>query len=403
MTVRLFKPEDHVPYRGVRNLVLWGTNDVREQMKNPLAHAVSDDNIRIGAFDEKDVLQSAITIVPFTFRMNGHEVKMGGIGAVVTLPEARGMGLVRKIMDMAFPVMLKNGQTFSFLYPFSYDYYRKFGYEMCQFNNNVNIPTGQFSGYTFPKNIRPHNPEDDITPFMDIYAHFAQDRNLSVVRSKKDWEDMLNRDPFKNHEFTYLNRDENGKPNAYILYHPARRENVQGTALHRLAIKELCWTTPRGLHDIFGFINKLSPEYDSVDWKVPCDINIHALFPDPYVLSYKRDGGGGMNRILDVTAGLSTLRAPQGSGKLALQITDAYWPSNSGTYTVEWESGHLTARKTDVFCVDMATGIETLAQLVTGSLTPEECMYKKDTKIYSNHTQLTTLFPKQKLHISEYF
>jgi len=403
MTIRTLLPEDYVPYRGICTSVLWGTEDIRSLMQNPTAHVKDDAATRLGAFDDNGTLLSAMRILPYTMRMNGNDVKMGGIASVVTSPEARGMGLVRKLMHTAFETMLSNGQNFSYLYPFSYEYYRKFGYELCHVYNNVNIPINQFSGYSFPKNLKAHEPGDDITPFMNIYESFAKDRNLAFVRNKQDWQNMLNRDPYKNHEFTYLNRDENGEANAYILYSPAHRGLSQVYAGYRVAIKELCWKTPAGLHDIFGFISKLSPEYDSVDWKVPCDVNIHAIFPNAFNLGYKREGGGGMSRILDVVAGLSTLRAPDVNGKLALQITDVFWPGNSGIYEVEFENGHLTARKTTTAAIDMATDIETLVQLVTGSFTPEECLYKKSTQIFSNYELITKLFPKQKLHMTETF
>jgi len=402
INIRPLRPEDHVQYRGIRNLVLWGTDDVREQMKDPLAHAVCNDNVYIGAFDEGSILQSAMAVEPYTIRMNGQDVKMGGIASVVTRPEARGMGIIRKIFDAAFRIMLENGQTFSYLFPFSHRYYHKFGYEVCSFNNHATIPVNQFGAYPFPKNFKQHEPDDDIAPFMEIYRTFTTSRNLSFVRDEKAWQNMLNRDPYKNHEFTYLNRDENGNANAYVLYCPVNKEGAAGAPWHRVSIKELCWTTPSGLHDIFGFFAKLSPEYDSVEWKLPCDINVHALFPDVASIGYTRNGGG-MNRILDVVSALSTLSAPCGSGNLNLQITDAFWPGNSGTYTVEWEGSKLAACKTNSSNVDMATGIETLTQLVTGSLTTEECIYKKDTKIYSNHAQLLNLFPKQKLHMTEAF
>jgi len=400
MTIRHLKPEEYVHYRGIGRLVLWGKDDIRQQMKDPMAHAPNDDSVRLGAFDDKGILQSGMTIEPYTIRMNGRDVKMGGVAGVLTRPNARGQGLARKIFEVAFKQMIEDGQTFSFLFPFSRQYYRKFGYELCSFNNIATIPIDQFSGYPYPQNIQQHEPDDDITPFMQIYEQFAENRNLSIVRDSKRWQTMLNRDPYKNYEFTYLNRDENGTPNAYVLYSPILIEGASSEPWHRMLIKELCWTTPAGLHNIFGFLAKLSPEYASVQWKVPCGINAHSLFPGKISLT---ETGDGMNRILDVTAGLSTLRAPQGSGKLNLEITDTFWSSNSGTYVVEWESGNLTVNKTTSSNIDMATGIETLAQLVPGLLTPEECMYKSDTTIYNNHTQLLQLFPKQKLHMTETF
>jgi len=390
MEIRKLKPEEHIQYEGLCLSVFFDTarRDIRQQKQDPLAHASNGNDVRIGAVDANGRLQSALAVIPYTMRMNGKDVKMGGIGGVVTLPEARGQGLVRKIMDLAFEEMQDAGQVFSFLYPFSYGYYRKFGYEMCLPYNKVTIPIEQFTGYPFPQNITPYEPGNSITPFVEIYEAFTRNRNLAIKRDTKTWEHLLNRDPYQNLEFTYLVQD------AYILYSVDRSGDGS-----RVDIKELCWRTPTGLRDIFGFLGKLGAEFNAVLWNAPCDINIHALFPEGYDLTW-RVNAVGMNRIVDVTAALATLRAPHGNGEVIIDVADAYRPANSGLYAVQWESGNLTAAKTTSGTADITTSIQTLAQLVTGYITPQEAGYKQDTTIYNNISQL---FTKQNLFLTERF
>ena len=404
MEIRKISPVERIQYHGICSTVFldMGRSDIRAQLQDPQAHVKDDDrdeDNRWGAFDATGKLHSAIVVNPYTMLMNGKHVKMGGIGGVVTRPESRGQGLIRKIMDAAFPAMLEKGQTFSFLYPFSYSYYRMFGYDVGYAYNSVNIPLKEMQGYAYPKNMEPFEPGDDITPYVEIYEEFTRDRNLAIVRGKDAWNWMLDRDPYKNLQFTFLHRDANGKGDAYILY------GVQkgGDRGNTIKIRELCWRTPEGLHSVFGFIARLSSEFGSVDWNAPDDINVHALFPESYSVSWRKNACG-MNRILDVAAGLSTLRAPVGvaNGKVTLDIVDKYWKDNTGKYTVQWEDGNLSVAKggNDV---ELATGVETLCQLVSGYMTPEEVALKKDTTVYSNRFLLGQLFPKQKLHLVERF
>ena len=405
MIIRKMTPAEQIEYSGICSIAFLykASADIRAQMKDPQAHIKDNDNgdeDRWGAFDDNGKMHSALIVNHYDMLMNGKAVKMGGIGGVVTLPESRGQGLIRKIFDAAFPAMLENGQTFSFLYPFSYSYYRMFGYEMCYTYNSVNIPIAEIKGYPYPKNIKSFEPGDDIAPFAEIYEAFTHDRNLAMVRDEDAWKEMLNRDPYKELKFTYLNHDDRGKADAYVLY-GVQKNDEHG---NRLKIKELCWRTVEGLHSIFGFFSKLGSEYDSIDWNAPDDINVHALFPEAYDVKWSKNASG-MNRILDVTAGLSTLRTPAmgGNGKLTLDIADKYWGDNSGKYTVQWEDGKLTVRKATTGDAAMATSVETLAQLVTGYMSPEEVALKTDTTIYSNHLLLSQLFPKQKLHMTERF
>ena len=403
MIIRRIAPAERIQYSGICSTVFFDMerSDIRAQMKDPQAHVEDDDgDDRWGAFDTGGKLHSAMVVNHYNMLMNGKAVKMGGIGGVVTRPESRGLGLIRKIFDAAFPVMLENGQTFSFLYPFSYSYYRNFGYEMCYAYNSVNIPIAEIRGYAYPRNIEPYEPGDDIAPYAEIYETFTRHRNLAIVRDKDAWEQILDRDPYKDLKFTFLNRDAQGKADAYVLY-GVHKNDEHG---NRIKIRELCWRTSEGLHSIFGFFAKLGSEFDSVDWNAPDDVNVHALFPEAYDVSWRKNACG-MNRILDVNAGLSALRAPEGvgNGKLTLDIVDKYWSDNSGKYTVQWEDGNLISRKTTSSDAAMATSVETLAQLVTGYMSPEEVMLKNDTAIYSSRLKLSQLFPKQKLHMVERF
>jgi len=403
MIIRRIAPVEQVQYNGICSTVFFdiGRSDIRAHMKDPQAHIKDeDDDDRWGAFDDDGKMHSAMVVNHYDMLMNGKKVKMGGIGGVVTRPESRGKGLIRKIFDAAFPAMLENGQTFSFLYPFSYSYYRNFGYEMCYAYNSVNIPIAEMQGYAYPQNIEPFEPGDDISPYAEIYETFVRSRNLAIVRDKDAWQKILDRDPYKDLKFTFLNRDAQGKADAYVLY-GVHKNDEHG---NRAKIRELCWRTPEGLHSIFGFFAKLGSEFDSVDWNAPDDVSVHALFPEAYDISWRKNACG-MNRILDVTTGLSTLRAPVGvgNGKLTVDIIDAYWKDNTGKYIVQWEDGNVTVQKTTECGAAMATSVETLAQLVTGYISPEEAMLKKDTTIYDSYLQLSQLFPKQKLHMVERF
>lgn len=402
MEIRKLKPEEHVHYAGISHTVFYGDEriDIREMMKNPLDNQDKAEAERWGYFDNNHCLQSAVTAIPYTIRMNGKDVKMAGIGNVVTRPEYRGAGCVRQIFENVFAEMLEKEQVFSFLYPFSYAYYRKFGYEVGLSYNRWSFPPAQLARFPYPKNIAAHRPGDDIQPYAQIYRAFAKDRNWAVVRSQKNWDDLLARDPYKKLEFTFLVRDDLGNGIAYILY-----DCVKGEVGHvgTMEIKELCWATPEGFQQMLGFIGKLSPEVETVHWhSTPCDVNFHALCPDPYDVSLNVLSSG-MGRIVDVQAGLQTLIAPTGSGRVYVDIVDKYWQTNAGTYAIEWESENLTVTKQPSASPDMSTSVETLAQLITGYLSANEAIYKTCTTMHGAYENLNALFPKKQLYLAERF
>ena len=79
-----------------------------------------------------DPVSSGMVIHSFDVWFDGSLVKATGVGGVATLPESRGSGGIRKIFEALMPEWYRDGVTFSVLYPFSHEFYRQFGYELCQ-------------------------------------------------------------------------------------------------------------------------------------------------------------------------------------------------------------------------------------------------------------------------------
>jgi predicted acetyltransferase len=407
MEIRKITPEERIHYSAICQVCFLDTRrrDIREALRNPPEEEAPDWGGRKGApvwaAFEKGKMLSGLTVNPYVIRMNGHEVKMGGIGAVVTLPEARGKGLIRRINRPVFDAMREEGQVYSFLYPFSFDYYRKFGYEHCYARRNAIIPIKEFAKFPYPERFTAHEPEDSHEPYARIYGEFTRNYNLAVVRDESNWKWMLNRDPYMKLQFTYLNYDASGNPNAYVLYETEVRGH-EGS--HAIKIREMCWTSPEGLFAVFGFFGKLGSEYRVVKWNVPYGVNVQAILPDAYDVDWKINAAG-MNRIVDVPAVLAMQPAPAGSGRVSIGVSDAFCPENTGLYRLEWEDGHLTVGKhAEAFThADMETNVTTLAQLTTGYINASEARFRSDTVIRGDVDMLNALFPKKDLYIMEGF
>jgi predicted acetyltransferase len=148
-------------------------------------------------------------------------------------------------------------------------------------------------------------------------------------------------------------------------------------------------------------LSRLGAEFEYVIWNAP--VNIPAIFPEGHDLEWRREIIG-MNRIVNVSAALSTLQPPEKNGKITISVTDKFLPSNTGTYIAEWESGALSVKKSSAKSApDIETSVETLAQLAAGYITPETAICKKDTIIRGAFSDLCALFPKRHLYMTERF
>src|SRR2546421_6453380 len=83
---------------------------------------------RFGVF-EGGRLQASMRILPFEMFFGEERRPCGGIAGVACEPAARGRGYAGALLDRSLELMRERGQYLSSLWPFSFAYYRKFGWE----------------------------------------------------------------------------------------------------------------------------------------------------------------------------------------------------------------------------------------------------------------------------------
>jgi predicted acetyltransferase len=338
-------------------------------------------------------------VIDYDVRYDGHTVGMTGIGGVSTLPEARIGGYIRKIFEQALPLAREQGKVFSYLYPFSFAFYRKFGYELCCQPNKISAPAKTFREYKFTGGITAYAPGDDLTPYIDVYNKFIEDKNVVLDRDEGLMRSRVDHNPYTTQRYAYLHRDADGTPDAYILF----GADKHGGGEIAMTIRELIWTTPDALHAMFGFIGALSPQFSSVEWNAPRSVNIAAMFADSYEFSVSRPMNG-MNRVLNVPKALELIKAPSFNSKAVIKVADKFMPVNDGAYHLEWENGIITkAALTDTAMPDLECDVETLAQLVTGFIDLNEARHKKGVAVHGGEEALRNLFIRKDICIYDYF
>src|SRR5699024_9273156 len=68
---------------------------------------------------QEDQLAAKMHVIPLSSYIHGKEFKMGGISSVATWPEYRRQGKVKDLLYHGLQQMKQDGQTISFLHPFS--------------------------------------------------------------------------------------------------------------------------------------------------------------------------------------------------------------------------------------------------------------------------------------------
>lgn len=168
-------------------------------------------------------LAAKLYIHPLRIFLGTQSVSMGGIGSVATWPEYRRQGLVAKLIRHALKVMKRDGQYVSMLAPFSFGFYRKYGWEYCIERKTYEIETARLRyGSVAPGTMRAvEHPKHSWNSLGPLYRQYAA-RYAGMLDREEDWWKSRVIGSKKGRVSVY--HDETGARQGYIYYHVENRE-----------------------------------------------------------------------------------------------------------------------------------------------------------------------------------
>ena len=399
MEIRSIKPEEKILTEKIESIAFLFKRDfsVAGETGNGSEEAAEAYKTGRAAFDEDGKMCSCFQLMPFDVSFDGGSVPMGGIGGVASLPEEREKSSIRGIFEYSMKEMYEKGYVFSYLYPFSHFFYRKFGYELNMTVINYSIPLSDFKQSIQTGKLKMYTKDMDACEIKSVYEEYIKDKNLAVKRTDKLWKRFLEKDPYKDGVYLYIWYDANNRARGYIQFSscaiPGSKSNMQ--------VSELVWLDRGAFEGIFAFVGRLTAQMERMIWKAPSFVNLLPLFPEPYDVKQEIMTCG-MNRIVNVEKALRLMYVPEDAGEVVIGVEDSFFPVNSGNYRIAWENGvHSVGRSGK--SPDMSCDVQTLSQLVTGFLTVEELKLAGRLDIKENEKLLSKVFTRKKLFINNYF
>ncbi len=352
-----------------------------------------------GAFDEHGKMIAITQCEPHYMWLDGVGVKSGGIANVACLPENRRSGLIRETIKLALGTIYEEGYVMSYLYPFSYPYYRKFGYELCNEmyrleaspKDLVNIP---FEGTA--KQFEPGDSGSDPCDIIEIYNIFSEKYNIMLDRDAWQWEKKLEHNPVTSKTRTYVIYDKDTKARAYFTY-DYDRDGVTA----ELSIKDLAWTDYEAMNMLFAFIGRFAGNVIKISFHLPPDMVPSYLWQEPRDCEIFYEPSG-MARIVNAKKALETFKKPGDEGNFTIKINDDFMEQNNKSYKVSWKNGKSKAKEYDGEC-DIECSIMALTQILTGFVGLEQAETRSDLTIINNSDLLTQTFPKKMVYIADFF
>ncbi|HPZ53077.1 MAG TPA: GNAT family N-acetyltransferase, partial [Clostridia bacterium] len=331
----------------------------------------------------------------------GKYIKAMTVGGVATEPEYRRKGFVRKMFQMAFNDAISKGACASFLHPFSFSYYRKFGYEKVADQLIVEFPMNKLSHIPRESNLHLLKGSDRLEDVISIYNEFALKRNIMFYRHNGR-HFFTNPDRFKGS--TYIWYDKDGKPSSYISLSVENYYHVNHMRSINLNVYEMAFTSKESLLKLFGFMRMFEGENDTVK------IHNYAMSPEIDLIlrhyihtTYKRYPDL-MARILDVKTILESNTYPQGKGHFRVNITDDL-EYTKGVWEVEFENGVGVAKRVDKDKYDVSLSMPAFTQIVYGydKYNADVLAYMDGVEIFNEKSDFFHVFPKRYNGLFEHF
>ncbi len=304
-----------------------------------------------------------------TIHLQGATLPAAFIGGIGTEPEYRRAGLVRAIVTAMAEEADRRAIPISLLHPFSFAYYRRFGFERVADHRVLEFPMSALHIFERNPNLRRATDADRPT-LAALYNAFAEGRNLLPVRNEGY--------PFPTaadaHARTYITCDENGTPDGYITLEGEKYYSINRMVSVNLHVYETVFLSPAALDRLLGFLRMYEGELETV--------KIHNCAMSPEVELRLRHYMHTaitvipdlMARINDVEAVLAAVRYPTEAGSFTVHSTEtpgSPWSSlarkTTGVFRVDYEGGVGTVtRLADNVPADLTADIGALTQLIFG-------------------------------------
>lgn len=346
-----------------------------------------------GAFeDDNDTLMSVIYSVSLKSRYFGEYIPCAGAGMIATLPMYRRKGCVRAIFEKVFRNMKQNGEVFSFIYPFSYDYYRKFGYEQFAEKYILTFPITALS--CLPANTDGFlmDTADAFGDVVRIYNEYTESVQAAFERTKEMWDKKLTTQPYSCGLHTYIWQNPNGEKKAFATI---TLENGL------LTVTDMAYCDSEGLRGILGFLRQFDGRATKITF-----LNVTRDTPLRYILGEYSNSSGkirswAMARVVDVQKALELARYPEKSGCFSIKVNDTLeW--NNKVFRVEYAHGKCCVTSSDSADYDLEVDIPLLTRILMGSdtFTPQVLSYC-NCKVNSELDDLLAVFHRRECYLND--
>lgn len=342
---------------------------------------------------EKEKLLAYLQLIPYDVFCRQEKIKASYLVGLASFPEVRGKRVIRKLLQASLLEMRKRKQALSILMPFRAEFYYPYQWELCYYHYQYKIPLldlkkiakvwGDFSRVQDKKSIEKLN---------QIYQNFVQDKHGYVVRTKSNWQRLIE-EVATEEGFIYL-LEHGGKPEGYLVYYVKNG---------KIILREMAYNSFHAQQSLLGFVYNHRSQVEFLEWNAALDDCIHYLLPNPQkeVQLYPFLAG----RIIDLSLLFSTIKYNETlQEKIILAVEDKLADWNNQTFSLQVTDGKGKVIIVSERNYDVRTSIGVLSQLILGAVSAKQLAKMGKIKAKQDKIEiLDRLFPLCNNYINEYF
>ena len=352
------------------------------------------------AFDGEH-MTSTLTETRFDVRFDGHCCPMGGMGGAASLPQYRRHGGIRGCFEASLRDQYDKGYDFSYLYPFSTAYYKRYGYERCIQHLLVTVDLGLLK----VKDTEGHFAMSEAScpqaeAIRSIDQVLESRYNMMVIHDQGDYDWCGKLNPAADQNFTYVYYSKEQTPKGYTTFHMEMQPDGRNLQCSRFA-----FTDAEGFMGLMQIFKSMSSDHRFAKFTLPYGQGIEYLMPEWSMgaASWTVNNNAGMVRVINVPNVLKKA-AYHGSGSLTLDLKDPQIPENEGIFTVTFEKGKAVKVEKTENAPDIRLTMPAFSALISGAIDLNAALQFMDgIELLSDSKAPWQVFRKKPLMIVDYF
>ena len=349
--------------------------------------------------DDDKTMIGAVSGIPYEVSFDGHSASMIGIGGVATLPPYRREGAIRGCFEQLLPEIYAQGAVFSYLYPFSTAYYRKFGYELAcdkvkwRLRLSTCKPQPVSGGCVL---VEPGMGAE--AAMREIDSVWLSRYNMMVHEGKFEYDQQAERDPFKTAQYTYLYRSGDGTPKGYFTWKLRKGDHERVVDVSRMA-----FTDCEGFYGLLNLMLSMVADQSHAEFCLPVDVDLSALLPEWALWTVARElYQAGMVRVVNAEAALGLCKT-RGEGSFVLKLSDGQIAENNGCFEITYGGGRVQSVLRTDKQPDIEMGIAAFSRMLAGRCDLDAYPGLPDVTVHGNKAAISGVFYRKPMYIQTYF